>query len=191
MIGQAANPATTRQALEAMQTYLRQNGEDWSAHVDQIGVSVASYWGGMPNWRAAGPVDEWRHPTPEFWQRVENQIVNGPATEIATKAWVLGRFADHARESRKYGVRIVGAYEGGSHFEKPSEMPQNAFLEWHWGAAGARINKAVNDALIEAYPGIILSNYVLAGPKGGQPWFEGEYGDESAMGQSWDEYLRQ
>ena len=116
--GQAANPSTTRQALEAMQTYLQQNGEDWSAHADQIGVSVASYWGGMPNWRAAGQVEAWRNPTPEFWQRVENRIVNGPATEVATKAWVLGRFADHARESRKYGVRIIGAYEGGSHFEK-------------------------------------------------------------------------
>ncbi len=189
--GQAANPSTTPQALGAMRDYLEKNGEDWGNHSDQVGVSVASYWGGMPNWRAAGPVDEWRNPTPQFWQRVEHRILNGPASELATKAWILARFADHARESAKYGVKIIGAYEGGSHLEKPHEMPGEAYAAWHWGEAGARVNKAVNDALSEAYPGIVLSNYVLAGPKGGQPWFEGEYGDESAMNQSWADYLRQ
>lgn len=189
--GQAANPATTFDALDAMQAYMEQNGEVWSDHSDQIGISVASYWGGMPNWRAAGPVDTWRNPTPQFWQRVESRVLNGPSTEIATKAWILARFADHAREGAKYGVGIIGAYEGGSHFEKPSEMPKAAYAAWHWGEAGARINKAVNEALVEAYPGIVLSNYVLAGPQGGQPWFEGEYGEESAMNESWADYLRQ
>lgn len=188
--GQAANPSTTPEALGAMKRFLEQHGQTWETHAPDIGVSVASYWGGFPNWRAAGSVDEWRNPTPDFWRRVEERILNGPDTEIASMPWVLARFADHEREAAKFGVKLIGAYEGGSHFEKPGEMPREAFEAWHWGEPGARINKAVNDALAEAYPGIILSNYVLAGPKGGQPWFDGEYGEMTEMKRSWEVYQR-
>ncbi|MHA7873063.1 MAG: hypothetical protein ACX939_11990, partial [Hyphococcus sp.] len=189
--GQAANPSTTHDALSAMKQYLKDAGEDWNAHAPQIGVSVASYWGGLPNWRAAGSVEEWKNPTPEFWRRVEDRLLNGPATEIATKAWVLAQFRYHQREASRFGVPVIGAYEGGSHFEKPHEMPREAYEAWHWGAPGARINKAVNDALAEAFPGIILSNYVLAGPTGGQPWFDGEYGEQTLLDRSWEPYQRQ
>lgn len=188
--GQAANPSTTWDALGVMKRFLEERGETWSDHAPQIGVSVASYWGGFPNWRAAGSVDEWRKPTPAFWARVEDRILNGPSSEIATKAWILKRFEDHAKAGKQYGVKLIGAYEGGSHFEKPGEMPREPYEAWLWGEPGARINKEVNDALAAAYPGIILSNYVLAGPTGGQPWFDGEYGEATEMNRSWSAYQR-
>lgn len=187
---QAANTSTTPEALRAVRDTLEAAGEDWDDWKDKFGLSVASYWGGMPNWRAAGTVDEWENPTPSFWARVEDRILNGPDTEVATLPWVLARFADHEREAAKFGVKLIGAYEGGSHFEKPGEMPDAPYEQWHWGEAGARINKAVNDALAAKYPGIILSNYVLAGPKGGQPWFDGPPGDNGPMNKSWQAYQK-
>ncbi len=190
--GQAANPSTTRDALAGAKAFIEARGENWDEWAPKFGVSVASYWGGMPNWRSAGTVDEWRNPTPDFWRRVEDQILNGPADEIATKAWVLARFAEHEAEGAHYGVRLIGAYEGGSHLEKPHEMPSDAYEAWHWGEAGGRVNAAVNQAIADAYPDIILSNYVLAGPKGGQPWFEGPIGDENnTMIDSWSQFQKQ
>ena len=82
-------------------------------------------------------------------------------------------------------------YEGGSHLEKPAEMPREAYEAWHWGDAGGRINAAVNAAIVNAYPDVILSNYVLAGTKGGQPWFEGELGEQNnTMIDSWKPYQK-
>lgn len=189
--GQAANPSTTRSALAGVRAFIEARGEDWDEWSPKFGVSVASYWGGLPNWRSAGTVDEWRNPTPAFWARVENQILNGPADEVATLNWVLARFAEHEAEGARYGVKLIGAYEGGSHFEKPSEMPSEAYRAWHWGEAGGRVNAAVNDAIVGKFPNVILSNYVIAGPKGGQPWFEGPIGEENnTMIDSWKPYQK-
>ncbi len=189
--GQAANPWTTQNALAGVRAFIEARGENWDEWAPKFGVSVASYWGSHDVWRAAGSTDDWRNPTPAFWVRVEDQVLNGPDTTTGTLNWVLAKFAEHEAAGAEYGVNLIGAYEGGSHFEKPSEMPSEAYRAWHWGEPGGRVNAAVNQALAEKYPNIILSNYVIAGPKGGQPWFEGPIGDEdNTMIDSWRQFQK-
>jgi hypothetical protein len=66
-------------------------------------------------------------------------------------------------------------------------------MDWYagfvWGAEGGRVNYEVNRAIADAFPGFILSNYVLAGPPGGQPWFEGLYGADNPYERSWEPFL--
>ena len=190
--GQAANPDTTRQALTAMRDYVEGEGEDWADLAPKIGVSVASYWGGRPNWEASGAADDRRNAGAAFWARLEDRLLNGPDTEIATLPWVLKRFEEHARAAEPFNVKLIGAYEGGSHFSRHEDVPRDAYKAWHWGAGGARMNAAVNGALAQEYPGIILSNYVTFGPAETQPWFEGFPSDPpTEMAESWGAYQRQ
>lgn len=188
--GQAANTSTTWDALGAMKRFLEQNGEAWDDHAPEIGISVASYWGGGPNWNGVATPQQWQNAGESEAIALTDRLLNGPASELATKAWILKRFEDHAKAGEQYGVKIIGAYEGGSHLEKPGYVPREFYEQWLWGEHGARVNKGVNDALAAAYPGIILSNYVLAGPTGGQPWFDGQYGETTEMNRSWSAYQR-
>jgi len=93
-------------------------------------------------------------------------------------------------EGAKFGVRLIGAYEGGSHLERPAFVDKDWYREFIWGEQGGRVNEAVNRAIAKAFPGFILSNYVLAGPMGGQPWFEGPYGADNPYEQSWEPFMR-
>lgn len=178
--GQAANQGTTIQALEAMKAYLESRGETWSDHAGDIGVSVASYWGAVPAHLKRDGVD------PNDLEALEDWFINGPANSISTLRWNLKQWRDHARQAEKFGVPLIGAYEGGSHFERPEEMSREAYSAFVWGEPGGRINTAVNEVLAEAFPGVVLSNYVLAGPTGGQPWFEGPLGAENPYNESWE-----
>jgi len=187
---QAADPSTTGRALRAAKKFMKSNGEAWVDHSSDIGVSVASYWGGLPNWFSVLPPDQWKTAGESDAKALEDRLINGPSNEIATKAWVLNKFAGHASQAAPFGVTIIGAYEGGSHLEKPYEVPSGFYASFVWGPHGARVNRAVNDALAAAYPGIILSNYVLSGQTGGQPWFDGPYGEDNDMQRSWEKYQR-
>ncbi len=182
--GQAANIATTRAALQAARDYLEAAGEDWAVHAPGFGVSVASYWGGYGPHLARDGVD------PNDLAALEDWFVNGPANSVSTLQWNLAKWRGHAGEAAKYGVALIGAYEGGSHFERPEAMSRENFDAFVWGEAGARVNTAVNQALAEAFPGAILSNYVLCGPTGGQPWFEGPCGADTPMNESWAEWVK-
>ncbi len=187
---QAADPSTTHRALRAAKKFMESHGEAWADHSPDIGVSVASYWGGLPNWFSVLPPNQWSSAGEADAQALENRLLNGPANEIATLRWVLTKFAGHASAAAPYSVSIIGAYEGGSHLEKPYEVPSDFYASFVWGPHGARVNGAVNDALAAAYPGIILSNYVLSGQTGGQPWFDGPYGEDNDMQRSWEKYQR-
>ncbi len=177
--GQAANPGTTSAALAGARSFLSQQGEAWEAHASDFGVSVASYWGAAPDHLKRDRID------PNDLAALENWFINGPAHSISTLKWNLAQWRAHANEAAKFGVPFIGAYEGGSHFEKPAEMDEAAYEAFLWGEAGGRVNSAVNEALADAFPGAILSNYVLAGATGGQPWFEGPLGAENPYQASW------
>ena len=180
--GQAASPGTSQEALRAAKAWIEGEGEDWAAHADSFGLSVASYWGSQDFSKAGVNPDDLA--SLEKWQ------LDGPPHHIATLAWVLGQFRAHAAIGERYGVPFIGAYEGGSHFNKPTQMDREKYTEYVWGERGGRINRAVNAAIAEAFPGVILSNYALAGPQGGQPWFEGPLGAQNPYNDSWSEYLR-
>ncbi|MHA7872852.1 MAG: hypothetical protein ACX939_10925, partial [Hyphococcus sp.] len=210
---QAANPDTSRQALEAMQTYIEDESLTWADYTDKIGVSIASYWGGQGYYNFFSDLvgadletlharfaEEIRNDPVDFARRFADYYINGPDDVIATKAWVLERFRGHNDVALDYGVTLIGAYEGGSHDDKPAFFrsqygADNALLDdwyenYHWGPEGARVNNDINDAIAQAYPGIILSNYVTVGPAGGQPWFDGFADENRAMQVSWTKYYR-
>lgn len=211
--GQAANADTSRQALTAMQTYVENQGQTWASFTSKVGVSVASYWGGQGYFNMFPEIDssdsgalharyasEISADPVGFARRFANFYIDGPDDVIATKGWVLKRFQEHNAVALTFGVPVIGAYEGGSHDDAPaffrSDFGSNSDLlfDWYrnylWGPEGARVNNDVNDALAQAYPGIILSNYVTVGPSGGQPWFDGQEGENLAMQVSWTKYYK-
>lgn len=186
--GQAAYVELTGAALRGAKAYMDKKGERWADHAPGFGVSVASYWG----WRS--PAD-YGVDTSDF-DALENFFLNGGDRQEGTRANVLKLFRGAAAQGAQYGVRLIGAYEGGSHFGRPCKtwdpnrgcvehgMTQEEYREFLWGEHGGRVNYEINKALAEAFPGIILSNYVLAGPIGA-PWNEGELGATNPYARSW------
>lgn len=191
--GQAADPGTTIGALKGLKAFLEHKGENWNDHKGSFGVSISSYWG----WDrpAAHGVDADDLPALEDW------LINGPASDAGTLANVVDLWKRHQTEGAKYGVKLLGAYEGGPHFGRPwrggpngervYEMTQANYQEFVWGERGANVNYQVNKALAEAFPGVILSNYALAGTTGGQPWFEGPIGVDNPYANSWDKLIEE
>ncbi len=190
--GQAANDYTTVKALQFARDYIQKEGLKWSDYAPRMGVSVASYWGGP--WQKQMSFDAWKaaiaqDPAAAAKARADF-LIDGPANSQGTKSWVVQQFARHKAQAAAFGVKLIGAYEGGSHDTKPPQIPDSFYNAYMWGPEGARVNQAVNDALVAAFPGIILSNYVLAGPVGGQPWHDGMMGEDTPMQRSWVKYQR-
>ncbi|GJL91380.1 hypothetical protein [Hyphococcus sp.] len=188
--GQAYFPARTMFALSGAKAYLESKGEAWDAHAPDFGISVASYW--SASWEAFASAEEWPKLIAEdpdgTAKRFADFIINDPA-QFGLKS-VVDVIGQNKREGDKYGVRLIGAYEGGSHLERPSYIDKSWYAGFVWGEQGGRVNEAVNQTIAKAFPGFILSNYVLAGPTGGQPWFEGPYGAGNPYERSWGPFLR-
>jgi hypothetical protein len=188
--GQAVWADTTSWALEGAKRWLESKDERWEDHAPAFGVSVASYWGAG---EAYGALSDKEGLQPEtIAAALAGYVIDSKPSPKAhgSKNAVIEDFRQHARYAAKYGVRLVGAYEGGSHLERAEPVSWDAYKAFLWGEEGARANRAVNDALAAEFPGIILSNYVLAGPTGGQPWFEGPLGADNPYARSWEPYLR-
>lgn len=183
--GQAAWDKTSEWALSAAQSYLEEKGERWNDHAPGFGLSIASYWGHSENFDAINS----KAGGSEMLSALERFLLNGPANSVGTKNQVVEAFKAHASVGERFGVRFIGAYEGGSHLTRPSDVSKDLYQAFMWGEPAARINTAVNDALAEEIPGVILSNYVLAGPIG-SPWLEGPIGAQNPYARSWERYLR-
>jgi len=211
--GQAATPDTSRQALAAMQDFVEGEGQAWDAVAPKIGLSVASYWGGDGYYNMFPDID--RNDSRALHARFASEVeadpiglarrladlyVDGPNDVYATRGWVVNRFQAHSAVGLTFGVKFIGAYEGGSHDLAPpffssdygdsNELLKEWYEDYMWGSEGARVNNSVNDAVAQAFPGIILSNYVTYGPTGSQPWFDGFEGENLAMQVSWSKYYR-
>ena len=189
---QAANEYGTWKALEFARRRITQEGRDWGDFAPRMGVAIASYWGG--DWSDQMPFPEWQRaiaadPVAAARQRADF-LIDGPANIVATRPWILRQFERHNAQAARFGLKVIGAYEGGSHDSRPREIPEGFFNDYLWGPEGARVNEAVNDALLEAYPDIMLSNYALGGRVGWQPWHDGPIGGNTHMQQSWAKYLR-
>ncbi|WP_375205844.1 hypothetical protein [Hyphococcus sp.] len=187
--GQAAYVQLTGAALKGAKAYMEKKGEVWADHAPEFGVSVASYWGYNEGVESSG-VD------PSNLAALEDHFLNGSERHLGTRANVLKLFRGAQREGAQYGVKLIGAYEGGPHFTRPwtrtpdgkrdYHMTEEEYREFIWGERGGRVNYEINKALAEAFPGIILSNYALAGTPGGQPWFEGTLEAENPYARSWE-----
>ncbi len=188
--GQAAWVEKTGEALKAAKAYMDKKGERWADHASGFGVSVASYWG-FGDLNQYGPDFDFND-----LAALEDFLLHGSENRQGTLANVVKLWRGAKAQGEQYGVRFIGAYEGGSHLGRPWRddgngqrdylMTQESYREFTWGERGGRVNFEINKALAEEFPGVILSNYVLAGPPGGQPWFEGPIGAENPYARSWE-----
>lgn len=187
--GQAAWISLTGGALRGAKAYIEKHGERWTDHAPAFGVSVASYWATNGDLEQTGV---------DFHDAaaLETLILNGPDNILGTRANVVKLFRGAKAEGAKYGVRLIGAYEGGPHFGRPwlpdeeggrnYLMTEEEYQDFVWGSPGGRINLEINKTLAAEFPGIILSNYALAGAPNGQPWFEGPLGATNPYARSWE-----
>lgn len=129
-------------------------------------------------------------------QQLRDFCVDGPATAKAGRRWIVNKWRAHQRKAQSQGLKIIGAYEGGSHDIPDNKLMENQkFYDWwreyHWGPYGADVVRQINLSIAEAFPGVILSNYVSMGPIGRYPWVDGHYSSETDMTRMWDEFARQ
>ena len=207
LAGQTASSHTTTAALRGMKRQLELSGADAEAILARTGVALASYVScsvpfskrTFPGLEGAALRRAWEKAIDEdregLMRRHRDYCLNGPAGVIATRAWVMRNWRAHRRAAEAAGVRIIGAYEGGSHDQPPRETRQSEkFKKWwtdyHWGPYGADVVRQVNLAIIEEFPGVILSNYAGMGGIGGAPWIDGHYALETDMLRMWDEFAK-
>lgn len=182
----------TTETLKYAKRHIESRGEVWADYSANMGYSIASYWGGEKSWAAQQPFTQWAteiaaDPVAAAKKRAD-WLITQPGN--FTLRWVMNRFNLHTSAAANYGVKMTGAYEGGSHDIRHKQIPGNFYKSYLWGPEGARVNQAVNDALIAAYPGIVITNYGTIGAVGGQPWHEGPYGATNEYALSWDKYKR-
>ena len=64
-------------------------------------------------------------------------------------------------------------------------------MAYHWSAQGADVCRRINNDLIEAFPGIVISNYKSIGALSPDaPWNDGHYAKPTPMMKMWDEFSR-
>ena len=179
--GQAVWADLTSAACRGAKAYIEKIGENWDDHKGDFGASVASYFG-------------WDDPTSKGvdvnnLEELADYFLNGPETDSGTKANVIKHVRDNINRAALYGVKFIGFYEGSWHFGKPASMSRELYTEFLWGPLGANVNYEINKALTKEFPGVILSNYVLGGAKGGQPWFEDITDPDAPYNQSWQRLI--
>lgn len=198
----------TQQALEGFIAYLKLNGANPNAYLPKTGVAVTNYYGHFNDmsqilFGAKNPAEyapKWigeikRDPT-GFSKRISTLLTDGPKGLKADLPWLLVRYAEHKAIAEKFGSRLIGAYEGGSHLVPPRELSNDpVFRKWwrdyHWGEEGAAVGRRFNQAIIDAYPDFILSNYRIFGPLSpDSPWVDGHYAEATPVMRMWDEFAR-
>jgi len=203
-----ANPTRTRDAIAGFSFYVQSKGADPKPLLANTGVAVTNYYGKFSDlttllfgetadvdvagkWLAAVKADP-----KSVAARITAHITNGPASAKATAAWIVDYWGKHRKIALDGGSTFIGAYEGGSHLNLPPELARSPeFMKfwraYHWGDEGANVARTVNQRLIEAYPGVMLANYLSIGPlNGSAPWMDGHYSAPTPMMRMWDEFAR-
>jgi hypothetical protein len=200
------NPWRTEMAFEAFSGFMKAKGRDPKAQTRRLALALTSYYGyfqpmseavvGVADGPAAAAAweREIRKDPTALAARFSKVVLDGPANMVNTKAWVLARWREHKKISDRYGARLLGAYEGGSHLDVYGDVKNSAaFRKWwtdyHWGPAGAAVSREFHKALLAEFPDVILSNYVGLGGAldASAPWNDGHYGAPTELGRSWEE----
>lgn len=205
--GQTAWPGSSSMAIEGFKHQLRLYENDRNTILKNTGVAIASYHG------CFAPFSKMRFGDPKnaatlraFEKAIRNDAnalssdihdfcLEGPATTLSTKNWVLSHWRQHNAIAKKEGIQFIGAYEGGAGDGLPSELSQSTKIKkfWEsylWGEDGADVARQINQALVDTFPGVILSNYISIGPVGGPIWVDGGYDENTPMQQMWQEFSR-
>ncbi len=204
-----ANTWRTQQALLGLTDYLTKSGVNPKAYLPKTAVAVTNYYGhfnemsqsmfGSKNPAVYAPkwIAEIERDPKGFADRISTLLTSGPRDVKATGPWLLARYAEHKAIAEKAGSRFLGGYEGGSHLTPPKELKKSsAFATWwmayHWSEQSAEVNRKINNDLIKAFPGIVLSNYKGVGTLTvDAPWNDGHYAQPTPMMKMWDEFARQ
>lgn len=205
LASQTAWPERTSQAIEGYKRQLENAGDLSGRILSRTGVALTTYshcskafgesaFGKLSDDELRAAWEQAIYADREgLKKRLRDYCVNGPASEGATRAWIVKNWRAHQQLAEKEGIKLLGAYEGGSHdypkkLLRESEKFRAWWKEYHWGPYGADVVRQVNRAVAEAFPGIILSNYASMGEIGDAPWFDGHYAEETAMLRMWDEF---
>ena len=203
-----ANPTRTRDAIGGFTAYIESKGEDPKVYLAKTGVAVTNYFGKFSDlttllfgetaesevasrWLAAV-----RDDPDAVAARITAHIKNGPASAKATAAWLVDYWGRHQKIAVEAGSTFIGAYEGGSHLNLPAELARSPefmkfWRDYHWGEEGAGVAREVNRRLIEAFPGVMIANYLSMGRlNGAAPWNDGHYSAPTPMLRMWDEFAR-
>lgn len=206
LAGQTVAAYTSETAITGFQHYLRGN-ERARDIISKTGISVTNYhsctepfikarFGDLYIPAAFEKMTEAVQQDGEgLSQDLHDFCVNGPANKIMTKNMVLRMWRQHNKVAERAGMQFIGGYEGGSHDTPHQRIYDTRLLhdwwkEFHWGPLGADVNRQVNLALIDAFPGAIISNYGGMSAIGGQPWFDGHYSQDTKMLEMWREFAR-
>ena len=188
LASQTANVSTTQRTLDAMA----------GADLSNVGLALTTYHGGTQPYLDL-------FPTVEGWEREIKQGGDSLAARVRlayTRTdielglnWVVDNWAKHEGVAARYGVFLIGAYEGGSHDTIIGPLAQSEiFMDWwtnyHWGPHGVAVVREINEAILERWPNAILSDFTGIGQIGDphSPWFEGPYGEPSLMRDMWREF---
>ncbi len=201
---QTANPYTTQAAYEGLTDYFRRQGVDPTTLLGKTGIALTTYHGGPTAYQEI-VTPRGGETLTQAWERAIE--FNPSALKIAlherytksnadySKNWVVNRWREHKAVADQYGVNIIGAYEGGSHDSVPEELSKSEiFSSWwkdyHWGTYGSDVVRQINQAIIDEYPNIILSNFTGIGEVGvwRSPWLDGHYTEETDMDRMWREF---
>ncbi|OFX00439.1 MAG: hypothetical protein A3E78_16120 [Alphaproteobacteria bacterium RIFCSPHIGHO2_12_FULL_63_12] len=203
-----ANPWRTQQALEGFAFYLKKNGVDPKTRFPRTAVAVTNYYAhfsemslsmfGSKDPKVFAPlwIAEIEKDPDGFARRVSSMITDGPKNVKATGPYMIARFKEHQVLAEQAGSRFLGGYEGGSHFTVPKELSTSkTFRDWwmayHWSEQGADVCRRINNDLIKAFPGIVISNYKSIGTLAPDtPWNDGHYAKPTPMMEMWDEFAR-
>ena len=203
---QTANPQTTTDAYRGFRDYLSQKNVPPSRLLPRTGVALTTYHGGADAYRTLirprsgeSLVDAWereiRNDPSGLRQRLHDHYTQSPANIVLTKNWIVNRWKAHQKAASEFGAALIGAYEGGSHDQPPPELAESeTFLTWwrdyHWGPMGSDVVRQVNQEIIDAFPGVILSNFIGVSESGlwQSPWNDGHYGEQNAMIDMWKEF---
>ncbi len=204
-----ANPTRTRDAIAGFTAVIEGEGEDPKAYLAKTGVAVTNYYGKFSDLTALlfGEVAEaevagrWLAAVKDDRKgvaaKIAAHIVEGPASAKATAAWLVDSWGRHRKIAVEAGSTFIGAYEGGSHMNLPADLAKSPefmafWREFHWGEQGAGMARAVNRRLIDAFPGVMIANYLSIGRlNGASPWNDGHYSAPTPMMRMWDEFGRQ
>ena len=204
---QTASPDTSRAALQGVSDGLAAfDRARTDAPLRNIVLALTTYHGGKEGYQALltpqtgdSLVTAWEREIARDGDALERRIhahyLEGGVEALYGKEWVLQRWRSHRDIGAQFGVPILGAYEGGSHDNPPAElMASTAFADWwenyHWGPYGADVVRQINLAILEEFPGIMLSDFATIGEigTGKSPWRDGHYAKPTHMMKMWREF---
>lgn len=202
-----ANVSATTKAIEGFNYQVESMQADADALIAKTGLALTSYTrcsASFSKQRFKGAkgkelIHLWEKAIDENAESLKRELhdfcVTASGHGVLSLQYIVKSWRLHQEAARKNGMRLIGAYEGGSH-DQPDEglKESKKFAEWwldfHWGHYGADIIRQTNLALINEFPGVMLSDFSSMGPVGRAPWVEGHYAYETDLLRVWDEFSR-